>query len=199
MKILLATNNRHKAKEIGQIFDAHKKDAIEILLPKDVLTEPLDPVEDSPTLAGNAAKKAREFFEAAKIPTVADDTGLEIDALGGEPGVMSARYAGEHGDNQANRDKVLRELKDVPTEKRAARFKTVFCYFDGERERLVEGVCVGKIIDEERGDGGFGYDPIFVPDGYEQTFSEMSDSEKNAISHRGRATEKLFRLLESMM
>jgi len=144
----------------------------------------LDVVEDTDTLEGNAELKARAFFDKAQIPVIADDTGLEIDALDGRPGVYSARFAGEDVTYADNRRKALELLANIPDKKRTARFRTVICYFDGKRKEFIEGRCDGKIIFEDRGDAGFGYDQIFMPDGYDRTFAEMSADEKNAISHR---------------
>ncbi|HET6566323.1 MAG TPA: RdgB/HAM1 family non-canonical purine NTP pyrophosphatase, partial [Rhodothermales bacterium] len=141
--------------------------------------------EDAPTLEGNARKKAVELQAFTGLSAVADDTGLEVDALGGRPGVHSARYSGPEADAGANRAKLLRELDGVRD--RTARFRTVIAYADGEQVHLFEGVCEGRITEAERGAGGFGYDALFVPEGEDRTFAEMGKGEKNAISHRARA------------
>jgi XTP/dITP diphosphohydrolase len=150
-----------------------------------------DVVEDADTLGGNARLKARAVAAAVGLPAVADDTGLEVAALGGAPGVMTARYAGERSTYADNRAKLLHELAGVTD--RRARFRTVvLVHWPDGGELLVEGECDGSIATEERGDRGFGYDPVFVPDdGDGRTFGEMSDAEKHAVSHRGRAFRAL--------
>ena len=184
--LVTATANPHKVEEIAAILG----DAVE-LLPRP--SEVGDVVEDADTLEGNARLKAVAICDVTGSGAVADDTGLEGDALGGAPGVHSARYAGPDGDSAANLAKLLVELDGVPTEERTARFRTVALVRrpDGS-EVVTHGVVEGVIIGEPRGDGGFGYDPVFVPvDGDGSTFAEMSDDAKNAISHRGRAFRAL--------
>ena len=149
-------------------------------------------VEDADTIEGNALKKARETFILTGITSVADDTGLEVDALGGRPGVWSARYAGEGATYAMNVDKLLAELSDVPIDRRTARFRTVIAVAGPAGEWTVDGVCEGEIMTERIGEGGFGYDPVFRPAGYDRSFAEMSIEEKNLISHRGKAL-KAFR------
>lgn len=184
LRLVLATANPHKVDEIAAILG----DSVELLpRPDDVP----DVVEDAPTLVGNARLKAAALAAATGLPGVADDTGLEVDALGGAPGVHSARFAGPAQDAAANVAKLLEELSGVGD--RRARFRTVamVCWPDG-REVMAEGVVEGVIAAGARGEGGFGYDPVFVPDGCDgRTFAEMSPAEKDAVSHRGRA----FRLL----
>ncbi len=196
MKLLIASNNKHKISEIQRILNEKFPGKYEILSPAD-LSINLDVVEDTDTLEGNAELKARAFFDKAQIPVIADDTGLEIDALDGRPGVYSARFAGEDVTYADNRRKALELLANIPDKKRTARFRTVICYFDGKRKEFIEGRCDGKIIFEDRGDAGFGYDQIFMPDGYDRTFAEMSADEKNAISHRGRAIRNFADWLDS--
>jgi len=183
MKLLVATRNRHKLDEIRQILAFPK---VELLAADDVSGLPEEVVEDAETFEGNALKKAREMCAASGLWTLADDSGLEVAALNNAPGVYSARYAGEPCSYPANNAKLLRELAGV-TERRA-RFRCVIalCAPDG-REWTVEGSCPGHIIQELRGEKGFGYDPLFVPDGYEQTFAELDGIVKNRISHRGAA------------
>lgn len=184
--LVTATANPHKVDEIAAILG----DAVE-LLPRP--SEVGDVVEDADTLEGNARLKAVAICEATGSAAVADDTGLEVDALGGAPGVHSARYAGPDGDSAANLAKLLVELDGVPASDRTARFRTVALVRrpDGS-EVVTHGVVEGVIIDEPRGVGGFGYDPVFVPaDGDGSTFAEMTDDAKNAISHRGRAFRAL--------
>ncbi len=182
MKLIIATRNAHKLEEIRAIFDFQ---GLEVLSAFDFPEIP-DVEEDADTFVGNAVKKAVEIAVATGCWTLADDSGLEVDALQGAPGVYSARYAGEPCDYAANNEKLLGELagKDL----RTARFKTVIALSDpAGNAKTVEGVCPGKIIDELRGTNGFGYDPLFVPDGYDQTFAELDASVKNRISHRANA------------
>ncbi len=184
--LVTATANPNKVAEIAAILG----DAVE-LLPRPA--EVGDVVEDAPTLEGNARLKAVAICEATGQAAVADDTGLEVDALGGAPGVHSARYAGEEADAARNLAKLLTELDGVPPEQRTARFRTVALIRrpDGS-EVVTHGVVEGTIIDTPRGVGGFGYDPVFVPvDSDGSTFAEMTDDAKNAISHRGRAFRAL--------
>ena len=186
MQLVCASANPDKVAEIAAILG----DAVD-LLPRPA--EVPDVVEDSDTLVGNARLKAVALVDATGRPSVADDTGLEVDALGGAPGVRTARFAGENATYADNRRKMLVELDGVPLEQRGARFVTVALirWPDG-REIWVEGECTGRIAEEERGERGFGFDPLFIPDdGDGRTFSQMTDEEKNDMSHRGRA----FRLL----
>ncbi|MXW63399.1 MAG: RdgB/HAM1 family non-canonical purine NTP pyrophosphatase [Bacteroidetes bacterium SB0662_bin_6] len=145
--------------------------------------------EDADTLEGNARKKAETLHAFGGLPALADDTGLEVDALGGLPGVQSARFAGLQADDAANRRKLLADLQAARD--RSARFRTVIALADETGTRFFEGVCRGTIIDEERGSKGFGYDRIFVPEGGNRTFAELDAEEKNAISHRGAALRRL--------
>lgn len=183
MRVLVATRNRHKLEEIRQIFALP---GLELVAADEVPGLPEDVVEDAATFEGNALKKARELCRASKLWTMADDSGLEVSALDNAPGVYSARYAGEPCSYPANNAKLLCELQGV--EDRRARFRCAIalCAPDG-REWTVDGCCPGRIIHEPRGANGFGYDPLFVPDGYGQTFAELDGATKNAISHRGAA------------
>ena len=181
-EIVVATRNPHKLDEIRAIL----RDSGITVLGLDRFPDAPDVDEDRPDLEGNAAKKAETLHRFTKRPTMADDTGLEVDALGGRPGVHSARYAGESAKDADNRRKLLNALENESD--RSARFRTVIAFATREGTRFFEGVCEGRIIDEERGDGGFGYDPVFVPLGYDRTFAELSPDEKNRISHRARAT-----------
>lgn len=186
-KILLATGNPNKIKEIkNALIDLNVN--VDLFSPSELDLEGIDPIENSNTLEGNALIKASEFFAQSKIPSLADDTGLEVDALGGKPGVKSARYSGENATSESNRKKLLMELEDK--ENRKARFRTVFCLRDKDNTYYFEGTCEGKITKSEIGKGGFGYDPIFIPDGYDHTFADMNSKLKNEISHRGRAVKK---------
>jgi len=153
--------------------------------------------EDHPTLEGNALKKARYVYEATGLPALSDDTGLEVDALSGRPGVYSARYAGEDATYQDNLEKLLEELAGVAPKDRKAQFRTVAALVSGDDTHTFEGVCRGVILSKPRGDKGFGYDPVFQPEGYNQTFAELDPGVKNEISHRGRAIKKLRNFLIS--
>jgi XTP/dITP diphosphohydrolase len=192
-RFVCASANPDKVAEIAALLDG----LVELLpRPADVP----DVVEDADSLIGNARLKAAAISAATGLPAISDDTGLEIDALDGAPGVYAARFAGEHCSYADNRDKVLRLLADVPSEARTARFKTaaMVVWPDG-RELAVEGVCEGSIATEERGSRGFGYDPVFIAaEGGGRTFAEMSDVEKNAISHRGRAFLALVAALREL-
>ncbi|MDR0907092.1 MAG: non-canonical purine NTP diphosphatase [Rikenellaceae bacterium] len=189
MKIVFATANRHKLDEVSAILGP----GFELVTPADMgITE--DIPETSDTLAGNALQKARYIYDRTRVDCFADDTGLEVVALGGAPGVHSARYAGEAHDFAANNRLLLSNLAGAAD--RSARFRTVIALILGGQEYLFEGEVRGQIIEEYRGGEGFGYDPIFVPEGYEQTFAEMPAEQKNSISHRARAVEKLATFLK---
>lgn len=185
MKLVIATRNAHKLEEIKAIFDFK---GLEVLSAFDFPEIP-DVVEDGDTLEANAMKKAVEIAAATQCWAMADDSGLEVDALDGAPGVYSARYAGEPCSYKANNEKLLREL--AGKDDRSAQFRTVIALSDPEgHARTVEGDCPGVIIEELRGTNGFGYDPLFIPDGYSETFAELSSKVKNRISHRARALQK---------
>ncbi len=188
MQIVFATNNANKLREIRSILGTSFS-----LLSLSDLNIKDDIPENEPTLAGNALQKARHIHRLLKMDVFADDTGLEIDALNGLPGVNSARFAGENKDSNANIEKVLRMMGS--TANRKARFITVIALIMLNREYLFDGTVDGEIISEKRGKEGFGYDPVFVPSGYDVTFAEMSLAEKNMISHRARAFEKLREFL----
>lgn len=187
-QIVFASQNENKVKEIrSQIGDQ-----VEILSLNDI--KHIDELaEDQSTLEGNALQKARFVKEVLGYDCFADDTGLEIEALNGEPGVYSARYAGEAKDANANMEKVLKGLEGKPNRK--ASFRTVISLIIGEEEFTFEGICKGEIITEKRGEGGFGYDPIFRPDGFSETFAQMNLQEKAKIGHRGLAVQKLITFL----
>ncbi len=190
MQIVFATNNQNKLREINHILG----DSFQLLSLRDLKIED-DIPENEPTLEGNALHKARHIYRIVNIDVFADDTGLEIDALNGQPGVHSARFAGEAKDSNANIDKVLALLG--PETDRRARFRTVIALVIDRKEYLFEGTVEGRILNEKRGNEGFGYDPVFVPEGSSRTFAEMPLSEKNLISHRARAFEKLRKFLLS--
>jgi XTP/dITP diphosphohydrolase len=183
MKLLIATRNRHKLDEIRAILGAGV--GLELVGADEIPGLP-EVVEDGDTFAANAARKASALARASGLWSLADDSGLEVDALGGAPGVISARYAGEPADPAANNRKLLRALDGVAD--RRARFRCAIALAEpGGAVRTVEGRCEGSIAHAPRGAGGFGYDPLFVPEGGRETFAEMDPARKNAISHRGRA------------
>jgi len=193
-KIILSSGNKHKINEIkdilkNTIFDVVSKDDLGYL--------DFDVEEDKDTLEGNAFKKAEELHKLVKGIVNADDTGLIEDALNGDPGVYSARYAGEPVSYKDNNKLLLKNLEGVPMEKRTATFKTVMAVVLEDGSRLMaEGECKGKIAFEERGTNGFGYDPLFIVDGWNKSFSEMSEEEKNQVSHRANALMNLKEKLE---
>jgi XTP/dITP diphosphohydrolase len=189
-KLIFATNNRHKLNEIKNIVN----DRLNLVSLKDLnFTE--DIPEDHNSLQGNAQRKALYIYNKYKIDCFADDTGLEIEALNGEPGVYSARYAGDQCNFEDNIHKVLGKMQGVKNRK--ARFRTVISLVENGHIVNFEGRIDGKILDQKQGIQGFGYDPIFQPNGYEQAFAEMTMEEKNKISHRARAIEKLVNYLFS--
>ncbi|MDU3010093.1 MAG: RdgB/HAM1 family non-canonical purine NTP pyrophosphatase [Peptoniphilus harei] len=185
-KIVLSTDNKNKLREIREILEDLD---VKIYGKSDIDGMDFEVIEDGDTLYDNALKKAAAMAERVDCAVLADDTGLFVNALDGEPGVHSARYASEH-DDKKNREKLLNNLKDK--DDRSAYFKTEIILIDEEKNIIpIEGVCPGKISLEERGDNGFGYDSIFIPEGFDKTFAEMSHEEKNQISHRSRALKNL--------
>ena len=184
--IVFATNNSHKLEEVRAIVSGE----INIVGLLDIGCHD-DIPETSDTLEGNALLKAKYVSEHFGYDCFADDTGLEVEALNGEPGVRSARYAGDAHDSNANMDKLLHAL--IGEQNRKARFRTVIALIMNGKEEYFEGVVNGRIIDERRGNTGFGYDPIFMPDGYDETFAELGADIKNKISHRAIATEKFLK------
>lgn len=183
-KLVFATNNRHKIKELQHIIG----ESVKLLSLEDIGCLE-DIPETAPTLEGNASMKAFHVYRKYGYNCFADDTGLEVEALKGEPGVFSARYAGEMKDADANMDKLLRQMNGLTN--RRARFRTVISLVTDGRETQFEGVVIGMIPEEKRGNEGFGYDPVFVPEGHSKTFAEMGLHEKNEVSHRARAVQKL--------
>jgi XTP/dITP diphosphohydrolase len=196
LRIVLATRNRHKIEELTAMLEGLSVKALTL----DDLPVMPDVIEDGETLEDNAVKKAVSAARAFVLPALSDDTGLEVDALGGAPGVRSARYAGDDGDAVANNKKLLAELRDVSEPGRKAAFRCVIALArpDGSAS-TVEGVTRGKILTSPRGDGGFGYDPLFLPDGHDRTYAEMSSAEKNAVSHRGKAINKARGLILELL
>ncbi len=188
MKLILSTNNLHKLREVREIIGPQ----VELLSLSDIGFSG-DIPEDQDTLEGNASQKAHYIYDKFNENCFADDTGLEVDALGGRPGVYSARYAGEECSDLDNMEKLLGEMDGLSN--RTARFRTVISLIIDGEEQQFEGVVEGKITEKMMGSNGFGYDAIFEPEGYDQTFAEMPLAEKNAISHRARAVAKLSEYL----
>ena len=191
MKLVFATNNAHKLREVSQVVG----DKFTLITPRECGIDE-DIPEEQPTLEGNALQKARYIYARTGLDCFADDTGLEVDALGGEPGVRSARYATDGHDDEANKRLLLERMQGV--EARGAQFRTAIALIIGGKEYLFEGIVRGNITTEEQGEGGFGYDPLFVAEGCEESFAEISAEEKNAISHRGRAVRKLAEFLQGL-
>ena len=189
MKLVFATNNRHKLDEVRAIVG----DRVEVLSLNDIDCHDDIPETDD-TLQGNALIKARHIYTKYGLDCFADDTGLEVEALDGAPGVYSARYAGEECDSEANIQKLLHEL--TGKNNRNAQFRTVIALIIKGEEKLFNGIVKGTITEEKMGDSGFGYDPIFIPEGFSESFAQMGSEMKNSISHRYRATEQLGNYLK---
>lgn len=196
-RVVLATRNAGKVVELRRILEAAGLDID--LVGMDQFPDVPDVVETGTTFADNALLKARTVYEATGLVAVADDSGLVVEALNGMPGILSARWAGRHGDDQANLDLVLAQLSDLPDERRGAAFVCAAAAVGPEGEEIAAGTLVGALVREPRGSNGFGYDPIFVPDGYDVTTAEMSAEDKDAISHRGEAFRTIAPLLESLI
>jgi XTP/dITP diphosphohydrolase len=198
MRVVLATKNRSKLEELHRILDAAGLDVE--LLGIDAFPDLPDVPETESTFAGNALLKAREIARITGLPAVADDSGLCVDALNGMPGILSARWSGRHGDDDANLDLLLAQLADIPDRRRTATFRCAAAVAlpDGT-ERVVEGAMEGTLIRARRGTNGFGYDPIFVPLGRQVTTAELSSEDKDAISHRGQAMRALAPVLAELL
>ena len=192
MQIILATHNRGKMEEMSAILGHLPVE----LLALDAFPEIGDIPETGNTLKENAFIKAETVHRLTGLPALADDTGLEVDALNGAPGIYSARYAGADATFDDNCQKMLKELHGIPIEKRTARFRTVIAFVNGGEKEWVEGVAEGRIIEHKRGIGGFGYDPIFYYPPLRKTFAELDSVEKNSISHRGKALRNFCGILE---
>lgn len=193
-RIIIASQNKHKIEEIEAIT---KKFGMMIVSRNDAGIPDVEVVEDGETFEENSYKKAHEIMKLSGEMTIADDSGLMVDALDGAPGVYSARFSGEGATDKSNNEKLLALLADTPYEKRTAKFVSVITMIYPDGDKIVaRGECPGHIITEERGCGGFGYDPLFVPDGYDMTFAELGSEEKNRISHRARALAELEKQLE---
>lgn len=188
MKIVFATNNQHKLQEIRDILGSD----YEVVSLKEIGCD-VDIPETGNTLEENALQKAQYVYDHYHLSCFADDTGLEVEALGGAPGVYSARYAGDAHNSEANMKKLLKDMEGI--ENRKAQFRTVFVLIIDGKEHLFEGIVKGEITKNRKGASGFGYDPIFIPEGYTQTFAEMGNELKNKISHRALATNKLCKFL----
>lgn len=191
MKLIFATNNQHKVDEIRSVIDRN----LELITLQEAGID-IDIPEPYNTLKENASGKSWTIFDMTGINCFSEDTGLEVDSLGGEPGVKSARYAGDDRSFNANIEKLLSKLTDKTDQ--TARFRTVISLIIDGRETLFEGICEGSIINEKRGEQGFGYDPVFIPAGAAKTFAEMTMQEKNQFSHRKKAVEKLVAFLNSL-
>lgn len=194
MKLIIASNNAHKVSEIKAILGAYYED-IQSLREAGI---DIDVDEDADTFEGNALKKAAEVFAAANADAViSDDSGLEVDALGGAPGVYSARYAGEGHDDAANNAKILEKMRDVPTEKRTCRFVSAVALVRRDKEDIVvRGAVEGRLLTAPHGDNGFGYDPLFFYEPLDKSFAELTAEEKNTVSHRKNALSALRERLE---
>ena len=190
MKLIFATNNQNKLNEVKSLMPKH----IELFSLADINFNQ-DIAETADTIEGNASLKSKAIFDITNTNVFSDDSGLLVEALNGAPGVHSARYAGNQKNDEDNLQKLLRELTDK--ENRNAHFKTVMSLIIDGKEYLFEGKVNGTIINEKRGTNGFGYDPIFVPEGYNKTFAEMTKEEKSTISHRARALKKMIEFLEN--
>ena len=190
MPTLLATRNPGKLKEVKEIVGDHLGELVTL----DAFPQIGELPEDFDTFLANARQKAWTAARLAGVPALSDDSGLIVDALGGAPGVYSAMYAGQHGDHAANRKKLLDEMREVPAAQRTARFTTVLVLADprDESEITAQGFCEGTITYEERGTGGFGYDPLFFVPQYQQTMAEISPAQKNQLSHRGNAMREIL-------
>lgn len=192
-EILLATNNQHKVEEFKKMLSEAKID-LKVKTPKDLGLYNFNVNEDGDTFFENSRRKAISYYFETNIPCLADDSGLVIDSLNGEPGIYSARYAGEECDDKKNIEKVLEKLNGV--EFRKASFVADLCFYDGNKKTNFHGACDGTITETIHGENGFGYDPIFIPLGYLKTFAELGDKVKNSISHRSLAFAKFITFLK---
>jgi len=197
MRLLIATMNEGKLREYQRLLVDVPELELETMA---TLSTRVDVEEDRDTFDGNARKKATEIAAIASLPCLADDSGLEVDVLGGRPGVYSARYSGEGATDESNNLKLLEELQRVPDSKRTARFRCAIVVVDANGRELaaVDGACEGRIGHQPRGSHGFGYDPLFIPEGYSQTMAELGPDTKNEISHRAKAAAKLVPLLREL-
>ena len=182
-QLVLATNNQHKIREIKALLGSLE---VELLTVRDLPTVP-PLIEDGTTFEENALKKARTVHEHTGLPALADDSGLEVFYLNMEPGVYSARYAGERASDEENNEKLLAAMRGVAPRRRRARFRSVIAFVSNGFEKVTEGICLGHLGEVPRGTNGFGYDPLFLPDGFSKTYAELTAEEKNTISHRSKS------------
>jgi len=191
-KIFIASKNKGKISEIRSYLTGFGIEVFSMLDSHEIhdIEETGDSFED------NALLKAKAVYEIVKIPVLADDSGLEVDLLDGKPGIYSARYSGINANDSSNNEKLLAELGNSPEDRRTARFRCVLCLYDGENSRFFDGVCEGRIDFSIKGNNGFGYDPLFIPSGYSNTFGELSNEVKSRISHRAKALLSLKKYLE---
>lgn len=197
-KILIGSSNKKKFNELKSLIDKSNLKNVELFSPKDFNLDALEIEENGVDFFENSLIKANTFFDLTNIPTLSDDSGLIVECLGGEPGLRSARYAGENATDDENIDFLLikiKNLKAVPNEIKA-KFVTTICFYDGEQVHYFEGFIDGHLINEKRGNSGFGYDPIFIPNGYNQTFAEIGTEIKQNISHRKIALDKFIDFLK---
>lgn len=196
-KLVISTGNEHKVHEIKEIL---KDLPIEVLSKKDLGLNDFEVVEDGVTFEDNSVKKAKALAEKVDFIVMADDSGLCVEVLNGDPGVYSSRYCGEEGNDKKNNIKLLENLKDIPLEKRQASFISVITLINENKEIFtITGECKGIIAYEEKGANGFGYDPLFIPHGYNNTFGELGEEIKNTISHRAKALEGMKEVLEKIL
>lgn len=197
-KLLLSSGNKKKLRELKELMLKHSLSLreIELLSLSDINLDNFEVVEDGINFQENAQKKAIEYYEKSGIPTLSDDSGLIVDALNGEPGVFSARYAGENASDEQNIDFLLNKIRTLGIVDLSAKFVTVLCFYDGEsKPRFFYGEVTGTLIKEKKGENGFGYDPIFIPKTYNKTFAELEPEIKNTISHRKNALDKFIDFL----
>jgi XTP/dITP diphosphohydrolase len=196
-ELLVASRNRKKLAELRRVLDTAGVSGLTLLSLDDV--DAFDEAQETgATFEENALAKARDAFRATGLACVADDSGLEVDALNGMPGVLSARWSGRHGDDAANTALLLAQMGDVPDARRGAAFVSACALVSDAGEVVMRGMCPGGIVREPRGDGGFGYDPVFLPEGSSRTAAELSAAEKDAVSHRGRALSLLLPALREL-
>ena len=194
-KILFASNNKHKCMEMKELFKLYSAN-VELIFPFELSSEKFEPIENGTDYQENALIKAKSFYEKYGIECFSDDSGLECVAIDGKPGINSARYSGENANDKSNRVKLLNELSNKSDS--SARFYCCICFFDGINQQYFDGFVEGSITETESGINGFGYDPIFIPKNYSITFAEMSDEEKNQISHRSVAVSKFVKYLNQI-
>lgn len=197
VRLLLASRNAKKLRELRQVVANAGIVGLEVV-GLDEVPDFEELPEDAPSFEGNALIKARQGFERTGLPCLADDSGICVDALNGMPGVLSARWSGRHGDDPANTALLLAQISDTPDERRGAEFVSACALVDGSGELTVRGTWPGTVLREARGDGGFGYDPVFLPEGSDRTAAELTAEEKNAISHRARALAQLVEPLRAL-